>query len=342
MTLTPRLAALLVVTLAACSSTVTGPATNDAATDVAADAPIDAPVDVVDDAPLDYCILPDGNRCPRGASCPAGDGCNTCSCYGPGPTAACTLIGCIVPDAGTRCRTAADCGRGEFCNYPTTGCAAAGTCQAAVPCAEPNEFCGCSGTSYLACAADRPTSTPGACERPDAGPAHACRSSADCTGGSICQYLSPACGGMGICGFPRDCAFITEYCGCDGQTFRDCPGGITSTPYRLVGPCPGVDDGGVAPACNGAHIGRDGRSCVGLADEPLSVDCCTWNCDLRTASCESLPPRCPAGQVNTVAGACWGPCVSPASCAPIRCEPSTGCAAPWRCDPTRGVCVYGG
>ncbi len=339
MTLSSRLAVLLVVTLAACSSTVTGPiTTNDASSDVA----VDAPVDVAVDAPLDYCILPDGNRCPRGATCPAGDGCNTCSCYGPGLTAGCTLIGCLPPDAGTRCRTGADCGRGEFCNFPTTGCAATGTCQPAVPCADPNVFCGCSGSMYLACAADRPTSTPGACERPDAGGPSVCRTSADCTGGAICQYVSPACGGLGVCGFPRDCAFITEYCGCDGQTFRDCPGGITSTPYRFVGPCPGIDDGGVAPACDGAHFGRDGRSCVGLADEPLALDCCTWNCDVRTASCESLPPRCPAGQVNTVTGACWGPCVSPTSCAPMRCAPDSACVAPWRCNPSAGMCVYAG
>ncbi len=341
MTFTSRLSVVFVVTLAACSSTVSAP-DNDAAVDTSSDVTVDALPDAPVDAPLDYCILPNGSRCPRGTSCPAGDGCNTCSCYGPGLTAGCTLIACSPPDAGTRrCTSRTDCRGGEFCNFPSSGCATYGTCQLATPCAESVALCGCDGTTYFACAADRPTRNEGFCGVLDAGPP-VCRTSADCTDGRECQFSSPACGGSGVCGYPRDCAFIVEYCGCDGQTFRDCPGGTTSTPYRSVGACGGGEDGGVAPACAAAHIGRDGRSCVGAADEPLDLNCCTWNCDTRTAACEPRPPRCPAGQVNTVAGACWGPCVAPTSCAPMRCASDSGCIAPWRCDATRGLCVYGG
>ena len=341
MTFTSRLSVVFVVTLAACSSTVTAPP-NDAAVDTPSDVIVDVPADSPGDAPLDYCILPNGLRCARGSACPAGDGCNTCSCYGPGPIAACTTIGCVPPDAGEprRCASRSDCRSGEFCGFSTTGCATSGTCQLATPCSEPAAFCGCDGTTYLSCSADRPTRYEGFCPVLDAGGPPVCRTSADCTGGRECQFTFPACGGTGVCGYPRDCAFIVEYCGCDGATFRDCPGGTTSTPYRAVGACGGGEDAGVSPTCIGARLSSDGRSCIGAAGDSVPYDCCTWNCDVRTAGCASRPPACPAGQANTVAGACWGPCVAPTSCAPIRCSSDAGCVSPWRCDPTAGVCVY--
>ena len=49
-----------------------------------------------------------------------------------------------------------------------------------------------------------------------------------------------------------------------------------------------------------------------------------------------------AGWVNTVAGACWGPCVAPTACAPLRCGMGNTCPAPWRCEFATGFCVYGG
>lgn len=228
MKLASRLALIFAASLAACSSTVTnGP--SDAATDVAVDGGA-------------FCTLPNGGRCARGASCPAGDGCNTCACLGDSPTASCTLIGCVVPDAGPR----------------------------------------------------------------------ACTTSAECVGGETCQFLSPGCGVAGTCGTVRDCAFLGDYCGCDGVTFRDCAGGAVASRYASTGACPGVDAGAGA------------------------------NCDVRTAACDSLPPRCTGGLVNTVAGACWGPCVVPSECAPMRCAADNTCAAPWVCDAAAQRCVYGG
>lgn len=324
--------------LAGCSSTVT-PAPADGGGDGVAP---DVIGDVPTDSAADYCTLPNGGRCLRGTSCPAGDGCNTCSCYGPGPLAACTLIGCVPPDAGPRrCTRREDCRAGEFCQFAESSCGATGTCSAAVPCAETVPFCDCGRSTYLACVPDRPTSARGPCETPDGGTT-GCRTSADCSGGRQCTFAAPGCELRGTCQFPRDCALIVEYCGCDGNTFRDCPGGNTSQPYVNAGPCPMSADAG-APACAGAAIGPDGRSCLGPDDGPLPLSCCTWNCDIRLSACDSLPPRCPSGEANTISTVgCWGPCVPPTSCAPMTCAPDNSCAAPWRCDPSTRRCVWGG
>ena len=55
-------------------------------------------------APADVrtsCTLPGGGVCMVGQACRHPDGCNTCSCYGGQATAACTTIGCAVPDGGS-------------------------------------------------------------------------------------------------------------------------------------------------------------------------------------------------------------------------------------------------
>lgn len=38
------------------------------------------------------------------------------------------------------------------------------------------------------------------------------------------------------------------------------------------------------------------------------------SCDRSKVTCRALPPECEAGLVPSVAGACWGPCVSPSDC----------------------------
>ena len=254
-----RLAPLFfLVALSACSSVVTG-------------GPSDAAVDTPS-PDAGSCALPNGTRCPRGTSCPAGDGCNTCSCIGDSDVAGCTLIGCVVPDAGPR----------------------------------------------------------------------RCLLNSDCGGSEVCLFSSPGCGVAGTCDSPRDCAFLGEYCGCDGVTFSDCAGGSVGHAYVSAGACPATD-GGTPGQCNGASIGPDGRSCVGPTDGPLPDDCCTWSCDIRLSTCNSLPPTCPAGRVATVVSpGCWGPCVAPTSCAPMMCSSDRTCAAPWRCDLATLRCVYGG
>jgi hypothetical protein len=104
---------------------VVSPAANDAevmpadARSVDAGAPADARTS---------CRLPGGGVCLLGQSCPAGDGCNTCSCYGGQEFATCTTIGCVVPDAGVpddapdasmACGGASIGPNGQYCAGPT-------------------------------------------------------------------------------------------------------------------------------------------------------------------------------------------------------------------------------
>jgi hypothetical protein len=129
----PRLLLILGALAIGCGSSVTPgspdagvtPADNGSAADngsPAADAglPVDARTS---------CRLPNGGTCLVGQSCPAGDGCNTCSCYGGQETAACTTIGCAVdagpaPDVRTSCRlpdggtclVGQSCPAGDGCN----------------------------------------------------------------------------------------------------------------------------------------------------------------------------------------------------------------------------------
>ncbi len=308
--------ALCLVTLAAgCADVITGaPPAQDAAPtqDAARDATADA----------GGCTLPGGGVCALGATCPAGDGCNTCTCTASG--LGCTLIGCVVPDAGPADAPSPDAAAG--CQLPNGAfCPAGTTCPAGDGC----NVCRCAPTGGTMC-------TTIGCTTPDAGP-RPCQSRAQCNPWEDCLFPAPGCEVRGTCGSPRDCAAIVPYCGCNGETFRDCPG-VTSQSYRAVGECPPAVDAGMGGRCDGAHIGRDGRSCVGPADNPLPLDCCTWNCDVRTAPCDSLPPPCAEGLVNTVVG-CWGPCVPPSACMPMPCGEGNTCPSPaWRCNPMTRLC----
>jgi hypothetical protein len=196
------------------------------------------------------------------------------------------------------------------------------------------------GCNVCLCTAQGTMCTTRGCMPPDAGPS-GCRSRADCPSSQDCHFAAPGCGVMGTCASPRDCARVESYCGCDGTTFQDCPGGATQ-PFRAPGECPAVRDGGTPDRCAGASIARDGRSCAGPADNPLPLSCCRWVCDLAVASCESLPPRCPSGEVNTVVGGCWGPCVPPSACMPFSCRDGNTCPASFRCNTADRRCVYAG
>lgn len=232
--------------------------------------------------PPTSCALPRGGSCAFGQTCPAGDGCNECSCQAFSEFATCTSRPCAA-DAGA----SVDAGAGG------------------------------------------------------------CLTASDCGSGRECRFTTAGCGVRGVCGFISDCAAVTPYCSCAGETFLACP----SAPERAWvsrGAC--ASDGGAAvdagpspdsAACGGASLGRGGAYCAGPADGPLPVTCCTdWNCDQRLAACNSLPPACPSGQVAVVANSCYGPCVPAANCAPIRC--GGGCPTGWTCDAATMNCRYGG
>jgi len=60
--------------------------------------------------------------------------------------------------------------------------------------------------------------------------------------------------------------------------------------------------------------------------------CAVYTCETDAVACEMLPPRCEAGEVPSVRGMCWGPCVPATECVSVD-----DCAA---CDASAGqACV---
>lgn len=163
----------------------------------------------------------------------------------------------------------------------------------------------------------------------DAGP-RTCRSRTDCRADEQCNFREAGCGVTGVCGAITDCAAIRPYCGCDGETFRDCPGSV-SRPYTREGDCGTTVDAGApfdSAICGGASIGRGGGYCAGPADGPLPLECCRgWDCDDRAVMCAGRPDPCPPGHVHLITLGCWGSCVPATHCLTVRCN--------------RGFCPHG-
>lgn len=176
-----------------------------------------------------------------------------------------------------------------------------------------------------------------------------CASASNCVSGmEECVFPEGSCASSGSCTFISDCAKITEYCSCAGETFRSCPGRPTRSNSGR-GPCTG-GDGGVsdvaasdgplpdASICAGASIGPGGRYCAGPADGALPISCCTgWVCDSRVVLCASLPPACAPGEVPSVVSACWGPCVPATNCAHFACG-DAACPRGFMCNPSSLEC----
>lgn len=234
---------------------------------------------------------------------------------------------CRLPGGGV-------CLVGQSCRHPD-GC---NTCS----CYGGGEFATCTTIGCMVPDAGPPRDVPPAF---DAGPG-ACRTASDCGSARECRFDEPGCGMPGRCTFISDCAAITPYCGCGGETFRACPS-APDRPWVSRGEC--ASDAG-APAdsppspdaaqCAGASLGRGGGYCAGPADGPLPVTCCTdWNCDQRMVACNSVPPSCAAGEVPSVSFSCYGPCVPATHCAPVPC--GRGCQTGWSCDAATNTCRFG-
>jgi hypothetical protein len=88
-------------------------------------------------------------------------------------------------------------------------------------------------------------------------------------------------------------AIATQYCGCDGKTFTG--SSCAQRAYLFRGAC----ESGVS-------------------------------CDMSKVLCKVATPKCPTGQVPSVSGICYGPCVPVGMC---TCATAADCP-----DPTTETC----
>lgn len=119
-----------------------------------------------------------------------------------------------------------------------------------------------------------------------------------------CSGTPLGCSGAWTCDTqPRPCTSdLAQFCGCDGRTFTG-SGSCPTRAFAYRGPC---------------MMGA--------------------SCDPREVLCRLAPPTCPAGQVPSVAGTCWGPCVPVDEC---RCAVAAACPEPtkYTCQVGRGRCA---
>lgn len=130
-----------------------------------------------------------------------------------------------------------------------------------------------------------------------------------CSAGEFCDFgasCSDVADAQGTCrSIPDACdALYAPVCGCDGTTYaNDCSAHAAGVSIAAEGEC-----------------------------ETAAI-----SCDRRSVLCRIVEPVCPDGQVVSIQGSCFGPCVGIEQC---TCSEAAACPAPemYTCHLSRGVC----
>lgn len=199
-----------------------------------------------------------------------------------------------------QCRASAACVSNNRDCQTDDDCPQGLACTLICPLAEPNQPDGDPATGT--CAPDDPScgECVGICEPL---PTNECEGDDDCPDGNVCELYD-----------------ALEPQGCDPASGMDCsvsPVGVC-VPARRI--CETNDD---CASDSGEQAWCIENECVSMVD-----------CDPNHAGCEMLPPTCPDGEVVSVVGGCFGPCVPAGACLPAI----AGCSDSSDCGPDE-VCV---
>jgi hypothetical protein len=103
------------------------------------------------------------------------------------------------------------------------------------------------------------------------------------------------------CQTPEDCQLLTDCCTC-----------VAEPKGKLLATCPAVC---AMDACAAKQIRPEDVTCA--------YGRCVFarSCDLSEVACQIVTPACPVGEIPSVDGSCYGPCLPPTECARV-----TSCA----------------